>query len=345
MLAGYLGLDHEGFFEAFLSASPVIFQSMQDVGDTVKNSYLQIRLPKKNTKLGGHRIVYQVLDGTIRDAHKGLQSRLNRLYSVPDCVHGFVHGKSISSNAYAHLAKKVILKVDIRNFFESVTAAQVAMVFQKLGAAADISAALAKLVTLDGKLVQGFVTSPVIANLAVVAMDKELNTLCLANDFDYTRYADDITVSSNGATPDLKLVEPIINLHGFSLNQDKTLIMLRGKRQYVTGLTVFDDKYPRISKCVKRYVRQQLHYFKVYGAIDVMLHKKGLSWKDYNRDTDIQEWINAISMIDFTGIKGTIDFINAVEPDLATKLYQDFFDALSGRSDPVSDMLRQPYWK
>ena len=241
MLAGYLGLAQDDFFDSFLSLPPVIFESRHDYKPT-KNSYLRISLRKRNGI--GHRTVYQVLDGTILNAHKGLQSRLNRLYSVPDYVHGFVHGKSISSNATAHLAKKVILKVDIRNFFESVTAAQVAIVFQKLGAVADISAALAKLVTLDGKLVQGFVTSPVIANLAITAMDEELNTLCGASGFDYTRYADDITVSSNGATPDAKLIESVINVHGFSLNEDKTLVMPRGKRQYVTGLTIFDDKYP-----------------------------------------------------------------------------------------------------
>lgn len=340
MLSEYLGTNRE-FFSLFLSTSQVVCQKSDNAETRKKSSYIRTLLPKKNIKFG-HRTVYQVNDGKILNAQKGLQGRLNRLYRVPDCVHGFVHGKSISTNAAAHLAKKSILKIDIRNFFESITAAQVAAVFQRLGCTAEMSAALAKLVTLDGKLVQGFVTSPVIANLVVVSMDEKLNSLCAAHGFDYTRYADDITISSNTTTPDVNLIKPVIEAHGFKLNDEKTLVMLRGKRQYVTGLTVFDDRYPRISKKVKRNMRQQLHYLKLYGAIDVTLHTSGLTWKEYERDDDVRDGIEITAMKDFRELKGRIDYINAVEPILAAKLYGEFFEGID-RPDRVSEILQSPY--
>jgi RNA-directed DNA polymerase len=321
MLASFLGIEQE-FFKVFLATQPAV--SKEDDNEELKKEslYIRIHLRKKNGK--GYRTVYQVSNSNILNAHKELQSRLNKAYSIPECVHGFVHKKNIKSNASFHLAKKVVLKLDIKNFFESITAGQVATVFQQLGCTVEISEMITKLVTLDGKLVQGFVTSPVIANLVFSPLDTQLESLCKANGFDYTRYADDITISSNTEVPQIAPIEAIIEPYGFKLNNDKTNYMYRGKRQYVTGLTVFDDKHPRISKNTKRRLRLQMYYLKKYGAIDIILHKTGRTWRDYERDEDDTiALVRAEALDDLRNLRGRVDFVNAIEPKLAKKLYID----------------------
>ncbi len=324
MLSEFLGIDRE-FLEMFLITKPLVSETTDSKEIRDNSWYARIRLQKRNRNFG-HRVVYDVRKKDILDAHKNLQSRLNKLYKVPDCVHGFVHGKSISSNASFHLAKKIVLKLDIKNFFESITANQVAVVFQRLGCNKDISEAIARLVTIDGKLAQGLVTSPVIANMAVSSLDEKLNAFCLERVFDYTRYADDITISSNTTTPEIEAIESIISPYGFRLNHNKTQIMLRGKRQYVTGLTVFDERCPRISKRTKRNLRLEVYYQKLYGMRDVALHKMGISRKIYENDNDTRSLVDAIAAGAFRNLKGRIDFVNAVEPLFARELYNDLFE-------------------
>ncbi len=340
MLSEFLGIDQD-YFKVFISLPPIIYERGESDEKRKISSYVQIKIPKMNRK-NEYRIVYKVINSKILNAHKELQSRLNKLYKVPDCVHGFVHGKSIRSNASAHLAKKIILKIDIKNFFESIDIKQVALVFQQLGCNLDISTMIAKLVTLNGNLVAGFVTSPVIANLVLVSMDNELSSIYNNDKYSYTRYADDITISSNLEYPDINNIESIINANGFKLNDSKTLISLRGKRQYVTGLTVFDNLRPRISKKVKRNLRLKIHYLKTYGVTEEALHMMGVSWSEYEDDAKINLAVKSYAMSNFRNLKGKIDFINSVEPILAKKLYKDIYHSLD-YSDEISDILQDPY--
>jgi len=340
MLSEFLGIDQD-YFQAFMSLPPIIYKKGESDKKLGISSYVQIKIPKMNKK-DEYRIVYKVINSTILNSHKELQSRLNKLYKVPDCVHGFVHGKNICSNASAHLAKKIILKIDIKNFFESIDITQVALVFQKLGCNLDISTMIAKLVTLNGNLVAGFVTSPVIANLVLVSMDNELSSIYNNSEYNYTRYADDITISSNLKCPDINNIESIINTNGFRLNNSKTLVSLRGKRQYVTGLTVFDNLHPRITKRVKRNLRLKIHYLKTYGVIEEALHMTGFSWREYEDDDKINSSVKSYAMSNFRNLKGKIDFINSVEPLLAKKLYKDIYHSLD-ISNEISDTLQDPY--
>lgn len=339
MLSEFLGIDQD-YFETFISSPYVVCKQGESKVKREKSSYLQIKIPKVNRK-NEYRIVYEVINNKILTPQKELQSRLNKLYKTPDCVHGFVHGKNIRSNASAHLAKKIILKIDIKNFFESISLEQVAFVFQELGCSLDISIMIAKLVTLNGNLVAGFVTSPVIANLALISMDNELNSIYCNDKYNYTRYADDITISSNYECPDINKIESIINTYGFKLNKSKTLISLRGQRQYVTGLTVFDNIRPRISKRYKRNLRLQIYYLKKHGVTKEALYMLGISREEYEENEIIKSSVRSYAMGKFRNLKGKIDFINSVEPILAKKLYKEIYKSLD-ISDEISDILQEP---
>src|SRR5690606_29330555 len=130
------------------------------------------------------------------DILKVFKFNLDNIYHPLDCVHGFVKNRNTYSNAKCHLGKKYLLKLDIKDFFESISIDSVRNIFIFLGFQESIANYLSKITTLDDKLVQGYSTSPILANIACVKMDNELIDICKKYNATYTRYADDISISS-----------------------------------------------------------------------------------------------------------------------------------------------------
>lgn len=264
--------------------------------------YHQLRIPKKGKhNHGKYRIVYEV-EPELNNLQKNIATAITSVSQFPEYVQGFVSKRSIATNAALHLAKKYVLNLDIKDFFDSITQAQVAEVFKKLGCTDSIALVFAQLCTLHGHLIQGTSTSPVLANLVCVALDQELAELGKKYDCSYSRYADDITFSGD-RLPRKKEVEKCLSQHGFQLNPHKWKRQSRGQSQCVTGLTVFDGTRPRIPKDVKRKLRQILHYASKYG-LESHLYKIQCH-DEYSVPFEIRR------------IDGLIAFIYSVEPERA----------------------------
>jgi RNA-directed DNA polymerase len=274
-------------------------------------------IPKKNKRLG-FRIVYKLKDQYTSNILKTLKFNLNELYSPAECVHGFVIDRNTRTNALHHLNKRYLLKLDIKNFFESIKIESIENAFISLGFTKNISCDLSKICSLDNKLVQGFPTSPILANIVCSEMDKEIKSFCNETDAIYTRYADDISITSNTAYPPIKEIENIINSYGFELNSYKSQKFKCGQNQYVTGLSIADKQYPRIPKSIKRKVRQQLYYIKKFGYHSYVCYIN--NWADETDETFTNKLISKLR----NRLKGWADYINAIEPDLAKKLYELF---------------------
>lgn len=191
-----------------------------------------------------------------------LQSKIKPLieahYRVKKPVHGFVSGgKGIVSNAEQHKKKNFILNIDLLDFFHSINFGRVQGIFRNIPFNMDVPAAtiLAQLCTYNGRLPQGASTSPIISNLAAATLDKKLVQIAKRFHLTYTRYADDITFSSNREFPaaivqrdintqdKLKyivgpLLERAITDSGFHINHNKTRVQRKCQRQEVTGLVV-----------------------------------------------------------------------------------------------------------
>ena len=67
--------------------------------------------------------------------------------------------------------------------------------------------------------------------------------------------------------PNVLDLEKVVNKHGFELNPIKTKLMKRGSKQYVTGLSVFDSQFPRISKRIKRNLKLEIYYLNKFGFV------------------------------------------------------------------------------
>ena len=189
---------------------------------------------------------------------------LSRIAPHPQ-AHGFAVGHSIVSNAQPHVGKRVVVKLDLDNFYPRVRYSRVVAIFRSLGYCREAACWLARLTTsalptnapfperdssaldpyFSRHLPQGAPTSPALANLAAYSLDVRLGGLARSFGADYTRYADDLTFSGQQrflrALPTfLPLVRQVIRQERFRLNRKKLKVIRDNQRQCVTGVVVND---------------------------------------------------------------------------------------------------------
>ena len=236
--------------------------------------YVRYTIPKRG---GGERVILAPKRELKQLQRKVLDDLLARVPVAP-AAHGFVRGRSILSNARPHAERAVVLKLDLKDFFPSITAPRVRGLFIALGYPFSVAATLALLCTeyerepfeRDGTrcyvsvgprhLVQGAPTSPALANLAAWRLDRRLAGLAGKHGVTYTRYADDMTFSGDDAEA-LRAVrvvaKRIITEEHFAVNPAKTHLAERSARQVVTGLVVNDG--PAAPRALRRRLRATLH--------------------------------------------------------------------------------------
>lgn len=190
----------------------------------------------------------------------------NILEKIPlsQYCHGFVHGRSIVTNARTHIGKDRILTMDIQDFFPSIKEEQVREVFQSAGYSFSAAERLTEICCFQGKLPQGAPSSPYLANLFCRKMDGELGEIARKYELIYTRYADDMTFSGDKDLEFLiPLVEDTLQKYGFSANKEKTRI---GKNhKMVTGLLI-EENTLKVPKYFKRRLKQEIYYCKKFGV-------------------------------------------------------------------------------
>lgn len=287
----------------------------------IENQINILKYEKKKKNGNGKRVIYSVLSDDLKNLLKILNTKFSDDFIPHEHIHGFVKGRGIKTNANMHLTKKYLLSIDIQDFFTHITPDMVRNNLQKLYPNNGLISEIVSIITIDNHLPQGYNTSPIIANLILSKMDKELNSLCIG-DIIYTRYADDLYFSSNTFLPELNDIEDIINKHNFKINQDKVKVMKRGQKQFVSGLTIFDNKYARIPKRKKRQLRLEVHKIFQHGwgnHASHLLKKGGVNLNlisDEKREEEIHDKVDEIEI----RIYGWISFLYSIEPKFAIQL-------------------------
>ncbi len=205
---------------------------------------------------------------------KELQQRIlaDILEKIPvhPAVHGFRKGRSIKTFVAPHVRRRIVLRMDVREFSPSFHGSRVQAFFRTAGypeSVADMlggictnavprciwnqsyfdfgSAQLHEAGMLYGRshLPQGAPTSPALANLCAYRIDCRLSGLAASAGAEYTRYADDLAFSGNEAFSNYALrfsehVAAVLLEEGFRVHHRKTRIMRSGRRQYLAGLVV-----------------------------------------------------------------------------------------------------------
>lgn len=252
---------------------------------------------------------------------------LRKLHPEPE-AHGFVPGRSIVTNAAPHAGRAVVVNLDLKDFFPSITFRRVKGLFHKLGYGEHVATLLALLCTepprvpavVDGKryhvalgarvLPQGACTSPDITNALCRRLDRRLAGLARRHGFAFTRYADDLTFSGDAPRAVGRLlrdVRSIVRSEGLTEHPTKTHVMRRGGRQEVTGLTV--NERPAVSRSELRTLRAILH------------NAARLGLESQNRE----------GHPDFAAhLRGRVEFACMVDPDRAPALRSALSRAMGG---------------
>ena len=194
------------------------------------------------------------------------------------CVHGFVPDRSIVTNAKVHLRRNLVINLDLKDFFPSINFGRVYGLFKShpFNFNDQVAVTLAQICCFEGSLPQGSPCSPVISNLICRSLDNEMMRLAKTLKMSYSRYADDITFSTNlkeipqdignivdgEYIPSEKLTS-IIERNGFCLNKNKTRCRSRYQRQEVTGIVT--NKKLNIPRNYVRRIRAMLHAWEAYG--------------------------------------------------------------------------------
>ena len=287
--------------------------------------YKRFLMPKK---AGGHRLISAPMPRLKAAQHWILENILN-IIPIHSAAHGFVIQRSIVSNAAPHVGAELVINLDLKDFFPTVSYKRVKGLFRSLGYSEQIATILGLIcsepeteqVQLDGEtyyvatsdrhLPQGAPTSPALTNILCYRFDRRIQGIANKHGFKYTRYADDLSFSRETGDEKayLKLmwcVRKVIAEEGFILHPDKIRVMRKGSRQEVTGLVV-NDKV-NINRKLLRNFRALIFQIEKDGIQDkTWLGKKGMTML-----AAIEGYVNFIKMVDQAKGKRLSDRINPI---------------------------------
>ncbi len=282
------------------------------------SKYTTFDIPKKSG--GGSRSICAPIT-PLKIIQRKLNQVLQHVYPGKPPVHGFIPHRSILTNAKVHTRRRHILNIDLRDFFPSINFGRVRGLF--MGTPYKISppaaTVLAQICCFDNQLPQGAPTSPIVSNMVCAKMDSQLMALAQENRCDYTRYADDITFSTNlsqfpsalatiSSIGQIEMgaeVVRIITQNGFEVNPNKVRLQGRDHRQEVTGLIT--NRFPNVRRSYVRRIRGMLHAWEKFGL--QAAEKEFRSHHGYNKKhQDPQKTPTSFKKV----VKGKIDFLGMV---------------------------------
>lgn len=257
-----------------------------------KNRFKSFKIKKKS---GGYREISSPCNGVYRALLRAVFEFLKSIYT-PNCyAMGFVESRSVVTNAQKHINHNYIFNIDIKDFFHSIEQVRVCKRLQAKPYC--LSKEIANLVAglcsmkitrvkkddlsidnLDKQyayvLPQGSPVSPIISNMVCEKLDFLLGALAKRFGLTYTRYADDITFSSNHYVyakngSFRKELRRIILNQGFKINEGKTRLCNKGQCHEVTGIIVSNKT--NVTKKYMRELRTILHIWDKYGYNDAYL--------------------------------------------------------------------------
>jgi len=308
-----------------------------------EKKYTEFEIKKRN---GGIRKIVAPISG-IKSIQSNLNLILQNIYPPKSSVHGFTLNRSIKSNASSHLRKRIIVNIDLKDFFPTINFGRVRGLFMAypFNFGAEVATALAQICCFKNTLPQGAPTSPILSNFICRRLDNEIMRLVSTNKSRYTRYADDITISTNlkSLPSDIGIIKEnnlilnenfiqIIQTNGFMINDAKTRFALRKNRQEVTGLIV--NKVINVNRKYVRHIRAMLHCWEKFGitlAANEHFTKYNVKFKVISSPENSfkNELVGKIGFIGF--IKGKDNLIyrnllsrlNILAPDVQLKIVQN----------------------
>ena len=233
--------------------------------------YKHFTIPKKS---GGVREISAPVKG-LKCMLTYLNVVFQAMYEPSASAMGFVPGRSIVDNAKVHTRKNYVFNTDMKDFFPSIHQARIWKVLQikPFSLNAELASVIAGLCCMrdnngNGVLPQGSPCSPILTNIVCRQLDRRLLGLAKRFNLCYTRYADDITFSSDynvfqEESEFMAEFKRIIADQHFVINDKKTRLQKKNQRQEVTGLVV-NEKVNIVREYI-RDIRNLLYIWERYG--------------------------------------------------------------------------------
>ena len=241
--------------------SELYIKKLYAISNNIEDNYKVFKIKKSN---GSFRKIYEP-NGTLKYIQRQILKNILENKKVSKYATAYQKGKSLKDNASIHIGKKIILKLDIKNYFDSISFYSIYdSCFSIEYFPKGIGMLLTYLCTYNGYLPQGAPTSAYISNLVMKDFDDELGNWCDKNNISYTRYSDDMTFSGN-FNPNLviKKVKEMLFKLGFELNKKKIHIIKQNQQQKITGIVV--NEKMQVEKNYRKEIRKEIYYIKKYG--------------------------------------------------------------------------------
>jgi hypothetical protein len=310
-----------------------------------ENYYIKFSIPKKD----GSKRDITAPRSSLKIIQKKLNQILTTIFKPSAPVYGYVKERNIVKNANVHLKNKLILNIDLENFFPSIHLGRVRGMFmaKPYSFPHEVATTLAQICCFEGRLPQGAPTSPIISNMICAKLDSQLVQLAKEFHCTYTRYADDITFSTSARMMPKELVslhelekskiftvgdllKNIIEKNGFVINTKKVRVQNFDERQVVTGIKV--NEKLNVSRKYIHTVRGMLHAWKRYGYVNAS--------KDYY-SKHLKKFSKKVFSFDNI-LRGKLEYIKNVKSDsdyvfrgLANK-YEKIKNGLSFDKYPIN---------
>ena len=243
--------------------------------------YTIFKIPKRR---GGFRTI-EAPNETLKKQQQDLIPILQKTFKVSPFAHAFAPYKNIATMAMSHVGKRWIVAIDIEDFFPSITARMITKTAKFIDTQLkdnnfgayhrELDKSIKDFINLyklydicfhdfgDGKglrLPQGAPTSPILSNVLLNALDWKLARRFFTYKCDYSRYADDLVISGDSKKDVLRcmsIAKKALSDLGLKVNESKTKIMHRSKRQLVCGVVV--NEKLNLPRKFRKNLRAEVH--------------------------------------------------------------------------------------
>ncbi len=289
-------------------------------------------------KSGGSRTIHAP-SPRLKFAQARLLKRFFTNIEYPAHIAAYVEGRPTRYSAEFHTKKKVVIVIDLKDFFTSTRRAWVRRVMQGyFGFPFEVASAIADIVSVPvmtpkGRryvVPQGAPTSGAVCNwVAHVRIDLPVLALCEKWGIVYTRYADDLAFSTEKEMTKtevnrfIRQVIKIIQKSGYEINAKKLRVTRPGRQQRLLGMTV--NEKPNIIRQQYRALRARIHNCK-YQGFDQVATTMGLP----NGDALMSQ------------LRGKISYYAMINADKAQKLNNQLLDAVAHHGQILQPLSCDP---
>lgn len=275
---------------------------------TAPHRYKHYKIPKKT---GGFRDIYHPTP-ELKAVQRWLNANIFSSLRIHDAVYSYRNGRSIKDHASIHLSSNYFLRLDFKDFFPSIELSWVEEFLRFNSNNNIIPCDLTTISTIShvvcrysekektNALSIGAPTSPILSNAILYDLDQAVSRLCSENDVIYSRYADDIYLSTKHKNSLDRIGSDVLELVGklvpmLQINQKKTIYSSRKRKVNITGLNISTERNVSVGRELKRSVKTEFHLW----CIGKLPNEK------------------------LTRLRGMISYVKGVEPS--------FFDALRNK--------------